>query len=129
MESNKTFRKINPKTGILLDIDNVDYFSNNEAQFDAFYEMVNKHSIRRFTYILIKPLLEPNYFFVKETKETKLSNSINYNEIKLLKKYLRKFKYHYRRRFFYQNGNYKNLPTGNKLNRIAIKALFLLMGI
>ena len=52
-----------------------------------------------------------------------------YKEINLLKTYLRKFKYHYRRHFFYQNQNYETLPTAKEMNSMAIKALFVLTGV
>ena len=59
---------------------------------------------------------------------TKLLNCDRY-QLVLLEKYIRKFRRNYKRYFFYQNGNYANLPTDREINTYAIETLFLLIGI
>ena len=115
-EYHQLFKKLDLKNDIYINISNGDRFSRKIDNLGDFYLLLNKASLRRFTNFLITPIKS----FEKEE---------NYNETILLKKYLRKFKYHYRRYFFYQNGNYLNLPTNKELNGFAVKMLFLLTGI
>ncbi len=128
-ENNKIFKTFNLKTNILLDINNADYFFYSDQNFPEFYKTLNKQSLRRFAYVLIKPFQKVNYYpFLSNNSNTQPKEEI-YKEINLLKAYLRKFKYHYRRHFFYQNQNYETLPTAKEMNSMAIKALFVLTGV
>lgn len=128
-ENNKIFKTFNLKTNILLDINNTDYFFYSDQNFPEFYKTLNKQSLRRFAYVLIKPLRKLDYYpFLSNSSDTKFKEE-NYKEINLLKAYLRKFKFHYRRHFFYQNWNYETLPAPKEMNSMAIKALFVLTGV
>ena len=115
---NGFFKKLNLKKDIYLHIDSKkDHFSAESEQLDELYKLLNKPSLRRFAYRLIKPL----------TNKNSIQN--NSGEITLLRKYLQKFKYNYRLHFFYRNGNYELLPTDKEMNMSAIKSLFFLVGI
>ena len=99
------------------------------------YKLINKISLRRFVYLLLKPLIiSPSLWNFKENQLfiPKLSTSkfqTFYEDATLLKKYLQKFKYNYRLYFFCQNGNYEVLPTDKELNMFGIRSLFFLIGI
>ena len=115
---NKFFKKLNLKKDIFLNINNKnDYFLADLENFNEFYKLLNKLSLRIFAYKLIRPLVNKNS--VQDIWEDAI----------LFKKYLQKFKYNYRLYFFYQNGNYHRLPTDEEMNMLAIKSLFFIVGI
>lgn len=128
-ETHKTFTLTNIKQDIYSNLNNDNYFSIEMESFKEFYKLLNKLSLRRFSYILIKPILNRDYLLFYNVPKNKMANPKVYNEILFLKKYLRKFKYHYRRYFFFKNGNFVNLPKEKELNVYAIKMLFLIAGI
>ena len=128
-ENHIVFKKINFKNEFFLNLNNDDYFFINEENFLELYKSLNRKSLRILSYRLIRPLLNPRslrfFYDVENNSVTKEMDS----EIILLKNYLRKFKYNFRRSFFYQNGNYNNFPADKELNEFAIQLLFLLTGI
>ena len=93
---------------------------------NEFYRLASKPVIKQFAFKLIKPILKKN----RESLHFYLQNNDRIDdEIVLLKKYLRKFNYIYRRHFTCQNGNYGKSPSNKEINMHAIKILFLLAGI
>ena len=123
-ENHNLFKTLNLLNDLQLNINNDDCISIEIKNFKVISQLLNKTSLRRHSYSLIKPLLNQNSPLRFDTIE---KNGIN--ELFLIKKYLKKYKYHYRRYFFYQNGDYKNLLTDKELNMDAIKSLFLITGI
>mgnify|MGYP001174571616 FL=1 len=131
-EFHKIFKRLNLKEDIFLNVNNIDYFSKNkEGEISKeFYMLVNKLSLRQLSYFILKPFLSSNYFNTfSPNNKVKDWNKGFYNEMILVKKYLQKFKYNYKRYFFSQNGTFVNLPPNKELNMYAIKLLFLITGI
>ena len=131
-EFHKIFKRLNLKEDIFLNVNNIDYFSKNkEGEISKeFYMLVNKLSLRQLSYFILKPFLSSNYFNTFSlNNKVKDWNKGFYNEMILVKKYLQKFKYNYKRYFFSQNGTFVNLPPNKELNMYAIKLLFLITGI
>ena len=133
---NKFFKQLNLKNDIYLDINNEnDYFSTDIKNFDELYKLINKIALRRFVFLLLKPIIigpsiwnfEENQLFNPKLSTSKFKTF--YEDATLLKIYLQKFKYNYRLYFFYQNGNYEFLPTDKELNMFSIRSLFFLIGI
>ena len=122
-ENHKIFKQITLKKDIYLNINLDGKVANPKKEF---YDLLNSLALRRFAYILVKPILlknPPPFSF------NLIGNKKIWNETILLKKYLRKFKHNYRKIFFFQNGNFGNLPTEKEMNTLAIKFLFLVAGI
>ena len=128
-ENNNIFKKLNLKNENYLNIRDGVQLSNKLYNFQEFYSLLNKSSLRRFAYKLINPLLIKNYLLYPCNIEDKIVAKNVCAETILLKKYLRKFKHNYRNYFFYKNGNFNNVPTEKEMNTSAIKYLFLLTGI
>mgnify|MGYP001329168206 CR=1 FL=1 len=120
------FKNFNLKDDVYVDREKSNHWFASTKNSHEFYRLTNKMSIKQFAFKLIKPLLKKN------------SESLNFyprdnggidDEIILLKKYLRKFNFIYRRHFTYQNRHYIKLPSDKEINMHAIKTLFLLAGI
>jgi hypothetical protein len=84
--TDKFFQKINLKRDILLGGEKYDYILTN---FESFYACLNKVSVRRFAYILIRPILFEKEIYSQEMNVKKEF----YSQALLLKKYLKKFKF------------------------------------
>ena len=123
-ENNTLFKRFNIRNDIFLNVNNEDIISNNNELSTNVYALINKKSLRRFVFRLLKPLIsQPNlleYFPV--TGESK-------DNVELLGKYLRKFKYNYYLYFSDQTVAQRKYLTEKELNSSAIKILFLLVGI
>jgi hypothetical protein len=128
LEDNSIFKNVNIKHNIFLNKKNPEKPIPNSKIFQELYILVNRLSLRKFAYLLIKPLLiSTNSSLFSNIAKTDIQK--NESETTLLKKYLQRFQYNYRRYFLYQNGNYENPPTNKEINTYAIKTLFLLAGI
>ena len=128
LEDNSIFKNVNIKHNIFLNKKNPKKPTPNSKIFQELYILVNRLSLRKFAYLLIKPLLiSTNSSLFSNIVKTDIQK--NESETTLLKKYLQRFQYNYRRYFLYQNGNYENTPTNKEINTYAIKTLFLLAGI
>ena len=110
------------KNPLFLSIDNKENFLN-KSQI-----LLNSPALRRFSVILLNPLIRKSYLTKLAMEKSEASEKIIDNEITLLKRYLRKFKYNYLK-YFYQNANFTYIPTPRTINNSAIKALFLIVGI
>ena len=128
-ENDQFFKKISLKNDIFININSNDYFSTQVEKCYEFSKLLNKTSLRRFSYSLLKPFLTENY--IKDALESKNKEWAKdcYAEIILLKQYLRKFKYNYRAYFVGQGENFYNLRSDKELNTSALHTLFLLSGI
>ena len=128
-ENDQFFKKISLKNDIFISINNNDYFSTIVENCYEFTKLLNKASLRRFSYSLVKPILTENY--IKHPLTTKNNEWANdcYSEIILLKQYLRKFKYNYRAYFVEQGENFYNVLSEKELNTYGLHTLFLLSGI
>jgi hypothetical protein len=114
---------------IFLDIVKVDIpFSDKKTLKEVRY-LLNKHSLRMVTSQLVKSCSILDYYLSNSKIENQNITVEIYNETLFLKKYLRKFKYNYKRYFFHRNKDYENLFTNRELNIYAIKALFLIAGL
>ena len=128
LEDNSIFKNVNIKHNNFLNKKNPKKPIPNSKIFQELYILVNRLSLRKFAYLLIKPLLiSTNSSLFSNIAKTDIQK--NESETTLLKKYLQRFQYNYRRYFLYQNGNYENPPTNKEINTYAIKTLFLLAGI
>ena len=85
-------------------------------------ELLNKKSIRNFSYQLIEPILK------KESPFTNDSLILNTTPLQL-ENYLKKFKYYYRRYYFPKKQKSRKLPTDRELNILIVEALILICGI
>ena len=119
--SHKVFKKLNLRND--LDIKHFSKFKGEN--FYQLENLLNKASLNQFLLYLLTPFLNLNDDL---NGATKLLNCDRY-QLVLLEKYIRKFRRNYKRYFFYQNGNYANLPTDREINTYAIETLFLLIGI
>ena len=128
-ESQKIFKNLNLTNDIYLDTDSYHNFSVNLKNLREVYNLLTKPSLRRFSYILINPLLKLKNSPADSYNENILKDKEVYNDKILLKKYLIRFKYNYHRYFRYQSGDLKDLPTDKELNVSAITLLFLVTGI
>lgn len=126
--NNKFFQKLALKNDIFFCIKNKDHFSRNGETFTEFYKLLNNPSLRRFAFILIKPVLDNTFVSFSSIEEITTQKKNYREETILLKKYLYKFKYNYYY-FYYQKGDYENLPTEKEINIAAIQVLFLIVGI
>ena len=126
IEDNNIFKNINIKHNIFLNRKSTKQPIPNSEIFQELHILINRLSLRKFAYLLIKPLLtSTNSSLFPNIAKTETKK----NKTTLLKKYLQRFQYNYRRYFLYQNENYENPPTNKEINTYAIKTLFLLAGI
>ena len=116
-EYNILFKELNLKNTIFLNINNEENNLNYIEDIDKLYKLLNSSSLRRFSIILLNPLLQKSNL-----------NEIS-NETALLKKYLRKFKYNYFKYFYRKYENIGHSPTSKEVNTYSLKILFLLAGI
>jgi len=129
ISKDKIFKKLNIKKGTYLKLNTDNTLFIPKENIEDLYILLNTPALRRFAYNLVKPLINsPSQLIISAKRGNTLSQE-NCNEIILLKKYLRKFKYNYRRYFFYEGENYDNFPTDKEINMSAIKLLFLIIGI
>lgn len=126
-ESQKIFKKLNLKNDIYLDLSSRDGFFNNLENFREVYVLLNKTSLRKFSYILISPLLKLKYAPLPKKNITKFEEI--YYDRTLLKSYLTRFRYNYHRYFICQSTTWQYLPTDKEINICAITILFLIIGI
>ena len=103
-------------------------FSLDKQDLHEFKILLNSPPLRKFAFKLLKPLLNKNNS-LSSIKDNQFIQDESYNEIILLKKYLRKFKYNYYRFFYFQNISSRYFFTEKETNKIAIRFLFLLVGI
>jgi len=97
-----------------------------QETFSSLQKILNKTSIRQFSYILLNPLLQEKGYYSNLT----LPNNIKiHTEIILLKKYLNKFKFIYKRYFLSDLFDLDNMPTDKEVNYFAITSLMLIVGI
>lgn len=129
ISKDKIFKKLNLKKETYLKLNNDNNLFIPKENIKDLYILLNTPALRRFAYNLAKPLINSPSQLIISTKKGNPLPQENYNEIILLKKYLRKFKYNYRRYFFSQGENYDNFPTDKEINMSAIKILFLIIGI
>ena len=128
-ESQKIFKNLNLTTDLYLDNNNYSTFSINIKNLHEVCNLLNKTSLRTFSYILINPLLKLKNLAVVSSSKNIFKDKEVYNDKILLKKYLIRFKYNYYRYFCSQNENWKDLPTDKELNLSAIILLFLITGL
>ena len=129
ISKDKIFKKLNLKKETYLKLNSDNNLFIPKENIKDLYILLNTPALRRFAYNLAKPLINSPSQLIISTKKGNPLPQENYNEIILLKKYLRKFKYNYRRYFFSQVENYDNFPTDKEINMSAIKILFLIIGI
>jgi len=91
-----------------LDNDDVNYY---------LYNLLNKPSLRLVSEKLLAPILNKN------------SSKQDITNLRRFKKYLRKFKYVYKRYFTILPNKKSWTNYNNKINYLAVKALFLVAGI
>ena len=128
VEDNNIFKNVSIKSDIFLNIKKREQLTTNREILQELCTLINKSSLRKFAYLLIKPILtSTNSSTTFNTTEKNVQK--NENEKILLKKYLRRFQYNYRRYFLYKNRDYENSPANKEINTYAIKTLFLLAGI
>lgn len=108
------FKELNLKNTMFL---NTNDDENYIETIGKLYKLLNSSSLRRFSIILLNPILQKSNL-----------NEIS-NETALLKKYLRKFKYNYFKYFYRQYENVGRAPTPKEINIYSLKVLFLLAGI
>ena len=128
-EYNPVFKKLILKNTIYINKNNKNHFLNNSDNFTEFYKFLDSAAVRRFAIILLHPLLKKGYLSYSFIKDNELIDKDSYNEMFLLKRYLRKFTYNYLNYFHAQNENLENFSNRKELNTAALKSLFLLAGI
>ena len=129
METDRFFKNLSLKNNIYLHINNNNYYYFESADLNELYTLLNKNSLRRLSYYLVKIFINSTEDAFSFITNNKTLNEEQYCEILLLQKYLQKFNYHYRRYYIYINGDIINLPSIKKLNNSALKILFQIAGI
>jgi len=97
--------------------------SLKQENFSSLYRLLNKVSLRQFSYILISPIFQKQSYFIQENIPASFKT---YWEIILLKQYLKKFKFIYKRYFL---NDVLNLPADKELNYFAIISLMMIIGV
>ena len=92
-------------------LDYLDLDSDNE-----FYNLLNKNSLRRFSYLLIRPIINSDFLSGSYIRENGDIKKDFYNEISLLLIYLKKFNSTYRRFFLYKKGFLNPSISKNRTN-------------
>lgn len=125
LESQNPFfreQRINNKIYFIRPSFNLPYSIINLSKVELgkeFYDLVNQKSLRQFAYTIIKPLivrpLQPEYKSIQQNKR--------------IKKYLKKFRYLYKRYFSNLNFNKNSVKNDKEINYLAIQTLFLIVGI
>ena len=122
-ENHKIFKQLILKNELYF---NKSQSAESSDSITEFQDLVNSPGLRRLAYILLKPLLKRNDPFLSSNQTI---NKEIWNETILLKKYLRKFKHHYMKFFFFHNRRSGDMLTEKEINSSALKNLFLLAGI
>ena len=122
-ENHKMFKQLILKNELYF---NKSQSAESSDSITEFQDLVNSPGLRQLAYILLKPLLKRNDPFLSSNRTI---NKEIWNETILLKKYLRKFKHHYMKFFFFHNGRSGDMLTEKEINSSALKNLFLLAGI
>ena len=125
-EFHSVFKKFNLKTGGKFSEIRTCYFLEEKENFNKFRKLLNSRALRRFAVILLNPFLKEGHLSYSSILKNEKEIS---NEISLLKKYFRKFKYNYLKYFYYQEKNLDIIITPQELNLCALKSLYLLAGI
>ena len=123
--NDKLFKELNitkyyysTETGKKLVLVDLGYLNN-------FFLLLNKPLIRQLVYNIVQPLLK-EVTYSKACSANIKNNSFDH---KALKNYLKKFKYYYKL-FFLENSFFiKSQMTEKEINFLAIKLLFILIGI
>ena len=120
--TDELFKKLDLKKDIYWGLKNESFALKN---VEYFYPLLNKISIRRFSYNLIKPVISKQ---LPDSDIKKTKNNFN-NETILLQKYLKKFKVFYKQYFLINEDNTNRLLTDKDINSLALESLFILSGI
>ena len=129
VENNKIFKKLSLQNDIYLGAKGCNEFFADIEYFYEFRRLLNTTALQTFGCGLIKTILSNSNYFVTSNDKNEIVTKEISNETRLFKKYLKKFKYNYRRYFFYSNGNFENFPADKEINSSAVKLLFLLAGV
>ena len=119
---NKLFKILNFKRELYLNSDVKNENSiflnlHNETLANELYKILNRPALRQMAHNLLKPiLLQPNGLQKNNDNKT------------LLQRYLKKFKYLYRR-YFCKYTKQNQFITDKDLNYFAIQTLFLIVGV
>ena len=125
LAEDKIFKDLNMGDNIYLRATKNTLLSNKIKNFNDFYSLINNLTIRRFAYILIRPILLEKY----EISAYTMKNVELREDTILLKKYLVKFRFNYNRYFVYNIEQDNNLMASKEINSLAIESLFFLTGI
>ena len=128
-EYNHVFKKLVLKNAISWGTNNKNHSLNNVGNFNDIYKLLESAALRRFSVILLYPLLKKGLISYAGIKKNTMFDADTYNEMFLLKRYLRKFSYNYLKYFQNQNENANPIFNQKDLNTEALKILFLLAGI
>jgi len=105
-----------------------DTFILDSVYLDKLFLLLNNPLVKQLAYNILQPLLQETSNRLSPILNTE-NNSIGYIEQQLLKKYLKKFKYFYNLFFLEKSLLLKYKLTDREINFLAIKFLFILVGI
>lgn len=105
-----------------------DTFILDSVYLDKLSLLLNNPLVKQLAYNILQPLLQETSNRLSPILNTE-NNSIGYIEQQLLKKYLKKFKYFYNLFFLEKSLLLKYKLTDREINFLAIKFLFILVGI
>ena len=125
----KVFKKLTLEKNIKSFKEAENCFSTDLDSDNEFYNLLNKNSLRRFSYLLIRPIINSDFISGSYIRENGDIKKDFYNEISLLLIYLKKFNSTYRRFFLYKKGFLNPSISKKEINFTAIKILFFLAGI
>jgi hypothetical protein len=121
---NDLFKKLNLQKGIYFTNQTYDYNLNCIIDIEYF---LNKPSLRKFASVLIKPIILNKCKIYSTSLDITTKPEMLENEL-LLRGYLKKYRSYYKQHFLSENSN-KDFLKDYELNVLAIKSLFLIVGI
>jgi|TARA_B110000902_G_scaffold254734_1_gene319146 hypothetical protein len=123
LPTGELFQELNCTNSPVSTCLNSELFLTESWYVNNFSLLINKPLVRQLAYTILQPLIH-----AKNKKGSKQRNEKSIEE-QTLKKYLKKFKYFYKLFFFDDSLSSKPLITDREINFLAIKFLFLLIGI
>jgi hypothetical protein len=119
------FKDLDIKKKVYVSTSDKDYLLDDSKKFIELSNLINKSSIRRLAYTILR-----SHSIKNDKRWLRISpNKQLFSQPTLLKKYLQKFKYTYYR-YFFSLAEKPYISTNPKeINTLAIKSLFFLIGV
>jgi len=121
MPNSSLFKNLNINDKLIVQLNKDEFVFINSKNIVEFSTQLNKPSLRQIAYKAIQPLFPKKSFLLTPTNRRN-----DKNQHLLLKRYLRKFNYSYKRYFLFKTNLYL---TDKEINYFALESLFLIAGV